>query len=116
MAFSAVCVSAQAIAQSGGFVDPNRYNEGTVTQLKRLPDDASLVVKGNIVRQIRGDLYEFKDNTGSIEIEIDNKYWEGQNVTSKDTVRLLIEVDKDVLDTDYDVKAPVEVLRAPVLK
>ena len=109
-AITAVCISTQAAAQTGGFVDPNRSNEGTVAQLKRLPDNASLVVKGNIIRQVRGDVYEFRDNTGSVEIEIDNKYWNGQNVTSKETVRLLIEVDKDVMDTDYDVKAPVEIL------
>lgn len=56
IALTAVCLSTQATAQTGGFVDPNRSNEGTVAQLKRLPDNAYLVVKGNIVRQVRGDL------------------------------------------------------------
>ena len=84
---------------------------GTVAQLKTLPDDAHLILKGNIVRNVQGDKYEFKDATGSVELEIDRKYWNGQNVKPENTVKLIVEVDKDLLKTEYEVDAPVEVLK-----
>lgn len=116
IAFASLMASSQAFAQMGGFIDQSGSNMGTIAQLKNLPDNSALVIKGNIVRQIRGDLYEVKDNTGSVEIEIDNKYWNGQNVTSKDTLRLFVEVDKDFMHTEYEVKAPVELVRTPAAR
>ncbi len=88
-----------------------RHSGGTVAQLKTLPDDAHMILKGNIVRNVQGDKYEFKDATGTVELEIDRKYWNGQNVKPENTVKLVVEVDKDLLKTEYEVDAPVEVLK-----
>lgn len=103
--------AAPAMAQTGGFTGPGATQEGTVAQLKTLPDDAHLILKGNIVRNVQGDKYEFKDATGTVELEIDRKYWNGQNVKPENTVKLIVEVNKNLLKTEYEVDAPVEVLK-----
>ena len=111
VALASVFAAAPAMAQTGGFTGPGATQEGTVAQLKTLPDDAHLSLKGNIVRNVQGDKYEFKDGTGTGELEIDRKYWNGQNVKPENTVKLIVEVDKDLLKTEYEVDAPVEVLK-----
>ena len=111
VALASVFAAAPAMAQTGGFTGPGATQEGTVAQLKTLPDDAHLILNGNIVRNVQGDKYEFKDGTGTVELEIDRKYWNGQNVKPENTVKLIVEVDKDLLKTEYEVDAPVEVLK-----
>ena len=106
-----------AFAQNGGFVSPNTAvadSQGgfkgpspattTVAQAKSLRDDAWVVLEGKIVRQIKHEMYEFQDSTGSISIDIDDKRWHGQTVTASDTVRIEGEVDKDWNDIEIDVK------------
>ena len=102
VALASVVAAAPAMAQTGGFTGPGATQEGTVAQLKTLPDDAHLILKGNIVRNVQG---------GTVELEIDRKYWNGQNVKPENTVKLVVEVDKDFLKTEYEVDAPVEVLK-----
>ena len=92
VALASVVAATPAMAQTGGFTGPGATQEGTVAQLKTLPD-------------------EFKDATGTVELEIDRKYWNGQNVKPENTVKLVVEVDKDLLKTEYEVDAPVEVLK-----
>lgn len=100
----------QQMQMRGGFQGPNSAQLVSVSQLKNLPDESYAVVEGNIVRQIRGDHYEFRDASGSVQVEIDHKYWGANNVTPQNKVRLLIEVDHDLMSSEYDVKAPVVVL------
>ena len=95
VALASVVAATPAMAQTGGFTGP----------------DAHMILKGNIVRNVQGDKYEFKDATGTVELEIDRKYWNGQNVKPENTVKLVVEVDKDLLKTEYEVDAPVEVLK-----
>ncbi|MDI5434721.1 NirD/YgiW/YdeI family stress tolerance protein, partial [Salmonella enterica subsp. enterica serovar Kentucky] len=40
-------------------------------------------------------LYVFKDATGTINVDIDHKRWNGLTVTPQDTVEIQGEVDKD---------------------
>lgn len=95
----------------GGFHGPNSVRLVSVSQLRSLPDDSYAIIEGSIVRQIRGDHYEFRDTSGSIEVEIDNKYWAGNTITPNNTVRLLIEIDHDLLTSEYEVEAPIVVVR-----
>ena len=54
-------------------------------------DDMVFTLEGNIVAQISKDVYEFKDETGSINVEIDD--FGGVDVTPDDRVRLFGEAD-----------------------
>jgi uncharacterized protein (TIGR00156 family) len=122
----ALCIAASALsvtpvmAQKGGFSGPdnsasaNATNKGgfqgpdaastTVSEAKNLRDDAWVVLEGNIVRKMGKELYEFRDASGNINVDIDDHVWNGATITPKDKVRLEGEVDKDWNSVEIDVK------------
>lgn len=71
---------------------------------KSLRDDTWVTLRGNIVERISDDLYVFKDASGTINVDIDHKRWNGVTVTPKDTVEIQGEVDKDWNSVEIDVK------------
>ncbi|ENN8377970.1 YgiW/YdeI family stress tolerance OB fold protein [Providencia rettgeri] len=92
-----------SVGPRGGFVATTQAVT-TVVQAKELPDDAWVSLEGNIVKQIGKELYEFRDSTGSIAVDIDDKRWRGQVVKPDTKVRLDGEVDKDWMELEIDVK------------
>ena len=90
-------------SQSGGFVGPNG-SITTVASAKSLRDDAWVTLRGNIVERISDDLYVFKDATGTVNVDIDHKRWNGVTVGPQDTVEIQGEVDKDWNSVEIDVK------------
>ncbi|HFD6683193.1 TPA: YgiW/YdeI family stress tolerance OB fold protein [Providencia alcalifaciens] len=92
-----------SVSQKGGFVATNQAVT-TVAQVKTLPDDAWVSLEGNIVKQVGKELYEFKDSTGSIVVDIDDRRWRGQVVTPETKVRLDGEIDKEWMELEVDVK------------
>ena len=57
-----------------------------------------------IVRRIKGDIYEFKDATGTMKVEIDDEDWPPMSIGEKDTVKLTGEVDRDLMGREVDVE------------
>lgn len=116
LALGSLALSATA-QQSGGFVSPNGTTQtqggfkgpsasvSTVAQAKTSKDDAWVVLEGHLVRQVGRELYEFRDESGAINIDIDDKLWQGQNVTPADNVRIEGEVDKDWNSVEIDAKS-----------
>ncbi|KAA5940168.1 YgiW/YdeI family stress tolerance OB fold protein [Pantoea sp. Bo_2] len=103
-------VSAEGQGYSqGGFKGPTP-GAVSVAQAKTLRDDAWVVLEGNIIRQVGHELYEFKDTTGSIYVDIDDKRWMGQTLSPADKVRIEGEIDKDWNSVEIDVKT-VRVLK-----
>lgn len=92
-----------ASSQSGGFTGPNG-SKATVESAKSLRDDAWVTLRGNIVERISDDTYLFKDSTGTINIDINHKRWNGVTVGPQDTVEIQGEVDKDWNSVEIDVK------------
>lgn len=105
-------------AQQGGFVDPSQpaasaqkggFNGPsgsvvTVKQAQDIKDDSWVILRGNIVERVGEDDYTFRDATGSLKVEIDNKHWNGQNVAPGDKVEIQGELDKDFNNVEMDVK------------
>ena len=89
--------------QSGGFVGPNGSST-TVASAKSLRDDTWVTLRGNIIERISDDLYVFKDASGTINVDIDHKRWQGVTVTPQDTVEIQGKVDKDWNSVEIDVK------------
>ena len=90
-------------SQTGGFVGPN----GTVTtaaNAKSMRDDTWVTLRGKIVERISDDLYKFQDSSGTVNVDIDHKRWNGVTVTPQDTVEIQGEVDKDWNSVEIDVK------------
>lgn len=81
-------------SQAGGFVGPNGSST-TVESAKSLRDDTRVTLRGNIVERISDDLYLFKDASGTVNVDIDHKRWNGLTVTPQDVVEIRGEVDKD---------------------
>lgn len=71
-------------SQAGGFQGPNG-SVTTVESAKSLRDDTWVTLRGNIVERISDDLYVFKDASGTINVDIDHKRWNGVTVTPKDS-------------------------------
>lgn len=89
-------------ASGGGFSGPHMAVT-TVQQAKGMRDDALVTLRGNIIQHMGKDNYLFKDETGTIVVEIDHDKWNGQTVTPEDTVELVGEVDKDWNSVEIDV-------------
>ncbi len=76
-----------------------------VKSVKEMGDDTKVTMEGYLIKQIGEEHYIFKDNTGEIEVEIDDEDFRGAKVTPKTKVRIVGEVDKDwksiTIDVDY---------------
>lgn len=97
-------------SQTGGFVGPNGSST-TVESAKSLRDDTWVTLRGNIVERISDDLYLFKDATGTVNVDIDHKRWNGVTVGPQDLVEIQGEVDKDWNSVEIDVKQITKVAK-----
>ncbi|KHN54376.1 YgiW/YdeI family stress tolerance OB fold protein [Pectobacterium fontis] len=119
LAITALVSAPVFAAQSGGgFVNPETpavgtHNGGftdsqnaltTIAKAKDLRDDSWVTLQGNIEKRIGDENYQFRDSTGTIEVEIDHKRWNGQRVSPTDKVEIQGELDKDFYSTELDVK------------
>ncbi|MGP0173057.1 YgiW/YdeI family stress tolerance OB fold protein [Pseudomonas sp. NCHU5208] len=75
----------------------------TVAAAQQAADDTHVVLEGQIVKRLQDELYEFKDATGTIQVEIDDEDWPNQTVSENAKVRLTGEVDKDLDNREIDV-------------
>lgn len=105
-------------AQNGGFVDPNAPTtsvqqggfsgpNGTVATVKQaqdMKDDAWVTMRGKIEKRVGDEEYMFRDATGTMTVEIDDKRWDGQNISPADNVELQGKLDKDFNSVELDVK------------
>ncbi|PIT39444.1 YgiW/YdeI family stress tolerance OB fold protein [Snodgrassella alvi] len=89
--------------QKSGYKDPNAAVT-TVTHAKSLPDDSRVILRGKITKRVSDDMYKFQDATGVIDVDIDQKRWNGLSVSPQDTVEIQGEVDKDWNSVEIDVK------------
>jgi uncharacterized protein (TIGR00156 family) len=76
-----------------------------VQNVKTMNDDTEVILEGFLLKKISKEHYLFKDSTGKIEVEIDDKDFRGIVVTPNDKIRIKGEVDKDFnkisIDVDY---------------
>lgn len=113
-----LCSSGMALAAPdqgrGGFVNPSQPTQGgfqgpsmaisTVEQAKQMSDDQHVALRGYIVQSFGDEDYLFKDDSGTINVEIDHKRWHGQVVTPNDLVEIQGKIDKDWSKLEIDVK------------
>jgi len=86
----------------GGFTGP--LNVVSVEHVKTLKDDTKVTLQGTIQSHIGGENYVFKDASGTIEVEIDDRRWAGQTISATDRVEIFGEIDKDWNAVKVDVK------------
>lgn len=93
---------------TGGFQGPgSEAPVNTVAQAKTAWDDTPVELTGHIVRRAAGshEHYLFRDSTGEIVLDIDDKLFMGRTFTPEMTVRVYGEVDKELVGTKIDVKS-----------
>jgi uncharacterized protein (TIGR00156 family) len=107
---SAVLLSLAAAA-SGQYYGPGSGPVGnTVAAARELPDDAPVVLEGYIIRQLRREHYVFRDATGEIQVEIDDKKWVGRRVGPETKVRIIGEMDRKMFRSNEIEVKQIEVL------
>lgn len=72
-------------------------NVQTVAAIKQMDDNAWFTLEGHIVKQVREEKYMFRDQSGEIEVEIDNDKWKGRKVDPGTKVRIAGKVEKEWL-------------------
>ncbi len=118
---AALCVPAgllplsDASAAEGGFTGPTSTQNGgfqgpsstagakTVAEALKSSDDTYCSLTGNIISRVGKEKYTFRDETGTITVEIDDKKFYGRTVTPETTVRIVGEVDWHIGSNEVDV-------------
>ena len=98
----------QGVQGMGGFQGPvNAVTTDTVAKALTATESTPVILTGTIVERLAGsdDKYMFKDATGQVLVDIDNKQFFGRTVTPQTKVRLFGKVDKEMMEpTKIDVK------------
>ncbi|MDR3089323.1 MAG: NirD/YgiW/YdeI family stress tolerance protein [Desulfobulbaceae bacterium] len=101
--FLALALTLGLVAPAGAeFVGPGS-STSTAREALNMRDDTPVSLVGNIVQRIGGDTYLFRDQTGSINVDIDAVKWDGQKIGPDDKVRIDGEVDRDWMSVEIDV-------------
>jgi len=80
-------------AQSS-YTGPNAVTTAsTVAEAMKAADDSPAVLTGYITQRLRKNHYEFKDDSGTIQVEVDNRAWPAQPISETTKVRLYGEVE-----------------------
>ncbi|MCD9466001.1 YgiW/YdeI family stress tolerance OB fold protein [Photobacterium iliopiscarium] len=102
--FSGPHETAPLTQAQGGFNGPSAIPVlNTVKAASQADDNAVVELTGHIISSIGKEDYMFKDGTGEIKVEIDNKDWHGITVTPTTEITLRGEVDKDWTVRTIDV-------------
>lgn len=83
----------------GGFVGNGQQVSviTTIAQALKARDDEPVQLTGTIISQIDNDEFIFRDSTGEIKIDVDDKAWQGQNVGFNDKITVYGKVDKETI-------------------
>jgi len=106
-----------AKAQFTGSMNQNGTERGlrapliTVAEAKKMSRDTYATLEGKITDHIKKEYYTFVDDTGSIMMEIEDKYWRGVRVGPNDRVRVYGEVEsKTFKENEFEAKS-IEIIK-----
>lgn len=77
----------------------------SVAAAKQLKDDTQVRLEGQVIRALGKEKYEFRDSTGTIIVDIDDKHWNGKPVNRTAKVVLVGEIDRELggkVEVDID--------------
>ncbi|EKE69557.1 YgiW/YdeI family stress tolerance OB fold protein [Gallaecimonas xiamenensis] len=103
LASAAFTATANSSAAQGGFTGPDSVKMSTVEEAKGLRDDTAIKLTGFLVKALGDDKYEFRDDTGTLVVEIDKDLWQGREIGPEQKVELRGEVDQEWNSTELDV-------------
>ncbi len=94
-----------AADRTGGFNGPDGRKAVTAAEAAGLPDDTAVRLTGHITKSLGDERYEFRDDTGTLIVEIDDDDWDGAEVTPDDQVELAGEIDYEGRELEIDVES-----------
>ncbi|MBW8183455.1 YgiW/YdeI family stress tolerance OB fold protein [Shewanella nanhaiensis] len=100
---SSSVLASQSPEVKGGFTGPSAVAVKTVEVALEAKDDTPVTLTGYITSGLGGEEYQFKDTTGTIIIEVDNRDWNGVEVTPETKIVIHGEVDSGWSYTTIDV-------------
>lgn len=100
---SILTLSAISFANGGFQSQPKNMTINNVNSALNAKDNTPVTLVGSIIEQIDDNEYLFKDNSGTIQIEVDKKAWNGQTITPQDTIEIRGKIDKDHKKTEIEV-------------
>ena len=101
LSVSALSLAAQAEGQ-GGFSGPDNLRVATVAEALELADDTHVKIRGQIVRSLGDEKYEFTDGSATIVVEIDDDDWGGLEATPDMQVEISGEIDEERSGNELD--------------
>ena len=81
-------------AQQSGFRGPS-VRHITVAEALNLRNDAPVILRGYIVRFLGNERYLFRDETGTITVEIERRVWGSLSIDENDLVEITGEIDRE---------------------
>ncbi len=94
-ALTVFTLAAQAAEPAGGFKGPDSLRLVTAAEASTLADDSAVKLQGHIIRSLGDEKYEFRDESGTITVEIDKEDWNGVEATPDTRIEIQGEIDKD---------------------
>ena len=93
-------------AQQGGFSGPTHgiNSVKAILDAGMFSDDTPVMLTGYLVASLGGEIYTFKDNTGTIHVEIDHDKWFGLQATPRTKITIHGDIDKELNYTKFDVE------------
>ncbi|WP_114195319.1 YgiW/YdeI family stress tolerance OB fold protein [Edaphovirga cremea] len=88
--------------QDSGYKGMEDTHNITISHLKELREGAWVTLKGNIIKKIADDHYQFRDKTGTIDIKLAKDTWNGEEVTPNDLVTISGKVGKDLQSVNVE--------------
>lgn len=100
-----IAISSFSIANAalGGFQDTNSI-KSTVEEALKMNDNSYVTLQGTILRRLSNEDYLFKDQTGSMTVEIDSDKWLGQYINPNDQVEISGEIERKFNSVKLDVE------------
>ncbi|WP_370612404.1 YgiW/YdeI family stress tolerance OB fold protein [Citrobacter meridianamericanus] len=91
----------QVQGKAGGFNDAHVTGAADIGKMN---DGAWVKLHGSIVERLSGEHYLFRDASGTVNVEIDRKYWNGMTVSPEDNVEIQGKIDKERNNARVNVK------------
>jgi len=99
---------AMMTAAQAQYVGPSEHKSLTSVDqvLKNAKDDDQVALRGKLVRKVSDEKYIFADETGEVQVEIDDKIFPKVPVDENTPVEISGEMDKSLMGkSEIDVKA-----------
>ncbi|MBA1197199.1 NirD/YgiW/YdeI family stress tolerance protein [Pseudomonas plecoglossicida] len=91
-------------ALASTYTGPGAQPVTTVAAANDAADDTRVVLQGFVTKKLdNDDKFEFKDNTGTIKVEIDDEDMPPAGFNDKTKVKLTGEVEKNLMSREVDV-------------